>query len=90
MRIQYFSFSVVLVGCALADNWLKVESPYTKALLARQEGKDGSFTPGTAPGTGRSCDDAFGVGFTECAASGVCYNPTEGDICCRGGCKRDS
>ncbi|EFW13537.1 hypothetical protein D8B26_004181 [Coccidioides posadasii str. Silveira] len=85
MRLRSFLLSIALIDGILAGSWVKVEPFHTKALRARRGQKDGSFTPGTSPGTGGSCGDAFGAGFTECATSGVCYSPDEGDTCCSEG-----
>ncbi|EER25722.1 hypothetical protein CPC735_041660 [Coccidioides posadasii C735 delta SOWgp] len=70
MRLRSFLLSIALIDGILAGSWVKVEPFHTKALRARRGQKDGSFTPGTSPGTGGSCGDAFGAGFTECATSG--------------------
>ncbi|WEW59812.1 hypothetical protein PRK78_005292 [Emydomyces testavorans] len=70
MRFEVFSFSIVLIGGVLANDWVKTEPFHIKARLARRGTQGSSFTPGTTPGTGKSCEGAFGAGFAECAASG--------------------
>ncbi|KAI1925736.1 hypothetical protein LOZ65_002778 [Ophidiomyces ophidiicola] len=85
MRVQLVSFTFLLIGSAVGKSWSKTEPPHIGVLLGRGDKKDSSFAPGTSPGTGKSCGDAFGAGFSECAASGVCYSAAEGDTCCKEG-----
>ncbi|KAI1909419.1 hypothetical protein LOZ53_003826 [Ophidiomyces ophidiicola] len=87
MRVQLVSFAFMLIGSAVGKSWSKTEPPHIGVLLGRGDKKDSSFAPGTSPGTGKSCGDAFGAGFSECAASGVCYSAAEGDTCCKEGYK---
>lgn len=90
MRTGIFALAALLVSGVMADEgeWRKVEPHTMKALRelrARQSGGS-SFIPGTTQGHGKNCVDAFGAGYELCANSKVCYNPTEGDVCCSEGC----
>ncbi|EFR05079.1 hypothetical protein MGYG_08088 [Nannizzia gypsea CBS 118893] len=96
MRTGIFALAALLVSGVMAGEgeWRKVEPHTMKALRelrARQNGGS-SFIPGTTQGRGKNCVDAFGAGFELCADSKVCYNPTEGDLCCSEGypCPRGS
>ncbi|DAA79044.1 TPA_exp: putative secreted protein [Trichophyton benhamiae CBS 112371] len=89
MRTGIFALAALLVSGVMADDgeWRKVEPHTMKALRelrARQSGGS-SFIPGTTQGHGKNCVDAFGAGYELCADSKVCYNPTEGDLCCSEG-----
>lgn len=90
MRTGIFALAALLVSGVMAGEgeWRKVEPHTMKALRelrARQSGGS-SFRPGTTQGRGKNCVDAFGAGYELCANSKVCYNPTEGDLCCSEGC----
>lgn len=74
-------FSASLASGAVATTWHGV---LPRALMARQ---DQSFQPGVDQGQGSTCKEAFGGGSRLCADSDVCYDPTEGDLCCSEGCK---
>ncbi|EGD95199.1 hypothetical protein TESG_02691 [Trichophyton tonsurans CBS 112818] len=96
MRTGIFALAALLVSGVMAGEgeWRKVEPHTMKALRelrARQSGGS-SFRPGTTQGRGKNCVDAFGAGYELCANSKVCYNPTEGDLCCSEGypCPRGS
>ncbi|EEP77318.1 predicted protein [Uncinocarpus reesii 1704] len=69
MRIQLFILSFAVIDCVIANNLVKLEPLRIKPIAARQN-EGGSFTPGTSPGAGSNCADAFGAGYAECAPSG--------------------
>lgn len=78
-------------GSLAAQNWLRLDAGTANAIRGlRIRQPDESFLPGTTPGYGDDCSDAFGAGHFECADSGVCYNPDEGQLCCDEGCMCNS
>ncbi|KAK2834897.1 hypothetical protein FQN49_006803, partial [Arthroderma sp. PD_2] len=87
MRTGIIAFAALLVSGAMAGDWRKVDPHTAKALrdIRVRQSDDSSFIPGTTQGRGKNCVDAFGPGFELCADSKVCYNPTEGDLCCSEG-----
>ncbi|KAL1955279.1 hypothetical protein VTO42DRAFT_8877 [Malbranchea cinnamomea] len=84
MHSRLFTVAALFAsGSFAAQNWLKLDDATVQAirgLSIRQN--DESFIPGTTPGFGNDCADAFGPGHLECADSGICYNPNEGQTCC--------
>ena len=85
MHSRLFTVAALFAsGSFAAQNWLRLDAATIRGLKARQP--DESFTPGTTPGYGNDCADAFGAGHLECATSGICYNPDEGQLCCDEGC----
>ncbi|KAM5441742.1 hypothetical protein MferCBS31731_003002 [Microsporum ferrugineum] len=89
MRTGFFALAALLVSGVMAGEgeWRKVDPHTMKALrdLRARQNQDSSFIPGTTQGHGSNCADAFGAGYELCADSKVCYNPTEGDLCCSEG-----
>jgi hypothetical protein len=86
MYARLFTVALLASGAVAAENWQRMDSASALAVRSLQARQGSAFVPGTSQGFGETCASAFGEGHVECAASGICYNPDEGQICCDAGC----
>lgn len=84
MRTPIFTITTLLFSAVVAQTWYRFDTIIPSSLQAR--GEDVSFHPKLYDGYGETCESVFGFGYVFCGDDGACYNPIEGQLCCKGGC----
>ncbi|KAL2024531.1 hypothetical protein VTK56DRAFT_7574 [Thermocarpiscus australiensis] len=81
LAVLAFAANVAAEPMPYKPNVMKVSA---RALFGRQDNSGYQPEP-TVCGTGNTCAEACGAGYTACASSDNqvhCFNPTAGEVCC--------
>lgn len=87
IKVVFVPLATAWCTVALAD----LSVMQGRALLTKRQASGGSqaFKPVPETGYGTTCEQTFGAGYIQCAiyqGRPNCYNPGDGDSCCREGC----